>query len=554
MIIASLCGLGTTGTCQKAENTRVDTLKHLSNKTKLSSHIFIRWQLILSANSIIAIKIFVQYGQCMKLLILDFSKQVKKELCSYVMALWAGQTERPNHCIHITKQANRISYIIQQTNPLPNPAMRSISLQVPEGAEPGDSLSFIVDGKGLEVPVPEGSQPGDVLQIQVGGNDDNDADEAIDDLYGNHHELCPQQPHDGDDKDSTTTLVLKIGNIKLELSSAVSSEDVGKQGLPQGTTIDDGTYAHPWPSGKAMTDFWGHQAAKDLMKSLFSRKNASGRRNEASAEGLRVLELGSGMGGVGLSFAASYSEMPKSLSLLPLHRVVLSDVPAGMPLLEQNLGCNRAVLPKEATVEARELLWTTNEEDGKDTKGDDKFDLILASDVFYNTESIPALVATIKRYLDLNDKGSSAVLMAVRWRKPQLERRFFEASDGWNNKRWQPVHSSHCPLSWKEYGDPTSQASNLYFHQTMVSVQGQPHALAEILASHDTDGDKEDNSRPLQEKMTDQEAGAFEKFFIQIYCLSELDLSDKATTSKKRPLGGIDEIAGRKKSCQDHTE
>ena len=43
----------------------------------------------------------------------------------------------------------------------------TISIQIPEGTEPGDTLEFEANGQSLELEVPLGSQPGDVLEIQV---------------------------------------------------------------------------------------------------------------------------------------------------------------------------------------------------------------------------------------------------------------------------------------------------------------------------------------------------------------------------------------------------
>jgi hypothetical protein len=55
---------------------------------------------------------------------------------------------------------------------------KAISIQVPEDSAAGDTLSFVIDGKELEISLPDGCQPNDVLQIQVevrcggaGGND-----------------------------------------------------------------------------------------------------------------------------------------------------------------------------------------------------------------------------------------------------------------------------------------------------------------------------------------------------------------------------------------------
>ncbi len=41
-----------------------------------------------------------------------------------------------------------------------------ISIQIPEGAEPGDELIFQINDQELSIPVPVGCRKGDVLQIK----------------------------------------------------------------------------------------------------------------------------------------------------------------------------------------------------------------------------------------------------------------------------------------------------------------------------------------------------------------------------------------------------
>jgi predicted nicotinamide N-methyase len=383
---------------------------------------------------------------------------------------------------------------------------RIISLQIPEGVEAGDSLTCMVEGKELEIPIPDGSKPGDVLEIRLGDPGDDSPGDASD-------------PHED-------AMIERIVNGKMLMFSTKCLEheptkdpSVNDQGSHH---THDGTHAHPWPAGMSMAEFWGTDQARALFHSLFAMSNTpnvqDGGQSEdiATSKGLAVLELGSGIGLAGLSFAAAYPEViNNNPSLPPLEKVILSDVQDGIALLKQNIELNCSQLGP-IPVEARALLWSIEAKPPLF-----QYHLVLASDVLYNTDSIPALVATIKRHLSNSSSLNSALLLAVRWRKPQLERSFFEALDGWQGKHWRLIHSLHSPLSWRDYGNPACEASNLYFHQTMISIKGKPHSLAAIVAPQDDS--QAEGSPKLEEQMTDQEADAFEQCHIQIYCLCSVD-------------------------------
>jgi hypothetical protein len=160
-----------------------------------------------------------------------------------------------------------------------------------------------------------------------------------------------------------------------------------------------------------------------------------------------------------------------------------------MPLLDNNVHQNQHLIPSNVTVQTQELNWKN------DTTVCAKYDLIVGSDLLYNTCMIPSLVATLKRYV------SSRVLIAVRWRKPDLERRFFQDTSDF--VEWNLV-GSKCSLSWNDYGNPTKEASNQYFMQTMVAVRGSLKSLSEISESDMND-------------MTEQEYHQWEQAQIQIY-------------------------------------
>lgn len=297
--------------------------------------------------------------------------------------------------------------------------MRTITIQVPETADEGDTLTFVVNGQELEVPVPVGSKPGDVLEIQVADNERQD-----------------------DDDDLITKVDLGSG-ILLELNSEIPKDGAAEESADfDDDDVDDecdGTHALPWAAG--------FEIVRRLNEIKFE------------VQPKRVLELGSGLGLFGMAFAIK--QLGKDASLM------LTDMPAAMPLLLYNLERNKHILP--STVRARSLIW--REESAPPTEP--PYDCIIGSDLLYNVKAIPALVATVRRLLH---PTRGTVVLAVRWRKPELEREFFRNSD----LEWTVLSSSSCQLVWEEWGNPCVDASNLYFRQTMVSIQGTPKALADI--------------------------------------------------------------------------
>ena len=328
-------------------------------------------------------------------------------------------------------------------------AQRTVSIQIPLDAAPGDTPSFVVGGNELELTIPDCSFPGDVLEIQLGDDEtakDNDDKEDQD--------IVTRVPLDND-----KALVLHHGVPADKYTWKATSED------------DDGTHAMAWPAGL------------ELAKFMCFEKNA-----HISS----VLELGSGLGVVGLALAA------KSIANSSKTIVVLTDVSSAMPLLNYNVQQNQHLIPSNVTVQTQELNWKNDASAAACVK---KYDLIVGSDLLYNTCMIPSLVATLKSCM------SSRVLIAVRWRKPDLERRFFQDTSDFVD--WNLVGASRCchcccSLSWNEYGNPTMDVSNQYFRQTMVAIRGNLRSLAEISESD-------------VKEMTEQEYYQWEQAQIQIY-------------------------------------
>lgn len=335
---------------------------------------------------------------------------------------------------------------------------RTVSIQIPLDATPGDMLSFVVGGNELELTIPEGSLPGDVLEIQLAkdetGENNDDKEET---------DIITRVPLD-DDK----TLVLHHF-VPADNHSGNDETDIADD------YDDDGTHAMAWPAGLELAKFI-----------CFEKQNAQIISS--------VLELGSGLGVVGLALAAKLST---TTTCSKTRTIVLTDVSSAMPLLNYNVQQNQHLIPSNVTVQTREFNWENDANAAAYVNN--KYDLIVGSDLLYNTCMIPSLVATLQRCM------SSRVLIGVRWRKPDLERCFFQ--DTSNFVDWTLVESSSkccCSLSWKEYGNPTKVVSNQYFRQTMVAVRGTLKSLAEISESDIND-------------MTEQEYYQWEQTQIQIY-------------------------------------
>ena len=265
----------------------------------------------------------------------------------------------------------------------------------------------------------------------------------------------------------------------------------------------DGTHSLPWQSGIEMAQNWQILGEAILQHGIPPRK--------------RILELGSGLGLVGISFAAAFSKDSISGSnnnnfssiLGDNATITLTDLPAAIPLLNFNVEQNRSVLSRSTTLTTHALPWSMErlDDDYHPLSKEPPFDCVLGSDLLYNIEYIPHLVATLKRVLH---PIRGIVLLAVRWRKPDLERVFFRDS----GLDWQLLlplpplvvvsTTPCCQLSWKEFGDASNEASNTYFYQTQISVNGKLQALADIT-------EEQANNLPPEEYL------AWERSFIQIY-------------------------------------
>ena len=348
---------------------------------------------------------------------------------------------------------------------------QTISIQIPPDAQVGDTLTFDIKGTTLEICVPPGAQSGDVLQVQL----------ATDDLAAVAEQTESSVPQAKD-----RTSVVLWNNCCLELFSSIPSSSGEDDGPSKTTDATDGTHAHVW------------SAAKNCIDQVLAPDSLCAKLHDNNDElPSRVLELGAGTGVLGLSYCMRLSEKKANT-------VMLTDSPCALPLLRYNVEHNREKLPSTVTVECQALDWT----DKKAVSDEEKYNLILGSDLLYNTskEILSDLADTIDQHLKVNGR----ILLSARWRKPESERLFFRLTSD-RGIEWSLLYSPQgCELSWNEFGNPKLEPSNRYFMQSSVSVNGELRPLADV-------------DEAAMEKMSDEEHGVFEQSFLQVYLGKKVD-------------------------------
>jgi predicted nicotinamide N-methyase len=114
---------------------------------------------------------------------------------------------------------------------------------------------------------------------------------------------------------------------------------------------------------------------------------------------LRVLELGSGCGIVGIGLA----------QIIPNCDVLLTDLPEAQDILARNVECSSPA--KSSRVSACILDW---EEDLPKAILKRVHDAILVSDCTYNTDTIPALVSTLSKLSSISPQAVISLATKVR--------------------------------------------------------------------------------------------------------------------------------------------
>ena len=414
-----------------------------------------------------------------------------------------------------------------------------INLTVPPGVEAGvDSLTFEYGGNELDVLVPAGSVEGDVLRIQVGIIEDEDT--TTDDVNKIEHDTGGEE----DTKPAAkSSLISELGGLKEDGDNNCKSNDdtAGKVTDNEGiTTVElfdgkdatkslklyeylpgkagkcttsnksdegDGTHGMVWPSGRLLAQALTSSFGIEYLNSLFQLDT-----QDTQNRNIACLELGSGLGVCGLALVSALKSCRKNPCDDNITICLTDQGENAIDLLKANIEENHPPASMDDgssssyDISAESLVW------GKTLKYKDrkKFDIILGSDLLYNTQvSYAPLICTIKQHLHL--KGT--VILGIRWRKPDLEREFFcmAESMGLHFELWNEFiqdadfgKRTICRLSWKEYGNPECEASNLFFNETMVFVANKKTALANV-------------SEKDMEAMSDEEHAIFEEMQCQVY-------------------------------------
>ncbi|KAE8320341.1 putative methyltransferase-domain-containing protein [Aspergillus transmontanensis] len=123
---------------------------------------------------------------------------------------------------------------------------------------------------------------------------------------------------------------------------------------------------------------------------------------------LRVIELGSGCGIVGIALA----------QILPQCSILLTDLPEVEEIVTQNIAVAKPI--SSSNLEYRTLDW---DEALPDDFCNDSIDLILVSDCTYNADSLPALVSVLDRLLQ---SSPNAIILVALKRRHDSETVFFD--------------------------------------------------------------------------------------------------------------------------------
>jgi len=151
---------------------------------------------------------------------------------------------------------------------------------------------------------------------------------------------------------------------------------------------------------------------------------------------VNILELGSGTGLVSIWLAAllggGQSSQERHI------KIVATDLPSAIPLINHNVESNTHLLASHTTVQGQVLDW----EDGSAVEKDlfpEGIDFVIMADVTYNTDIFPALIQTLGRIrhatlgpseptIDTERHKAPPILLAYKERDP-AERALFDLSN-----------------------------------------------------------------------------------------------------------------------------
>jgi len=416
-----------------------------------------------------------------------------------------------------------------------------IRMVIPPNASEGDVLTFSYNNKSYDISIPPDSVPGDVLQLTL-------------------TQMMEQQQPQPQDEDEDV-FELKLGDTTLYFGTKMDTTTDAVAVVTE-EEEDDGTNAMCWPAGIHFSKYLYTHAHTHLQSRFFSTEKKKKKK-------IKVIELGSGQGIAALGFltglknasasSSSLSDDDDDIRSTTVVEMVMTDVPNAIPLLQHNWNYNK---PKIITssissgtyhiqVNIQSLLWgTKNDKEASDVE--EKANVIIGSDLLYNSSSsqqqvLHDLASTMHHYLLLPSSSSSStksedttkyyeqevfILLAVRWRKPNQERYFFERMEdlGYDFTLLDDDSSSSsnsnattlpCKLSWKEYGNSNSDASNQYFTDTFVSIQNYPKSDNNTTTTTTSSKKNKIALKDITEEhvqyMNDEEYNEFERMHTQIY-------------------------------------
>lgn len=151
---------------------------------------------------------------------------------------------------------------------------------------------------------------------------------------------------------------------------------------------------------------------------------------------LRILELGSGVGILGIGLAKIMFEASKADSMVTAFRqatVLLTDLPEAEERARANIELADVGFPKSDYLEYANLDWLDGEKGkfGADLNSK-RYDLIMLSDCTYNVDMLPALVGTLTALQAATRQKTQRVLLTKKTRHQSEELLFDLLKDaGW---------------------------------------------------------------------------------------------------------------------------
>lgn len=332
-------------------------------------------------------------------------------------------------------------------------------------------------------------------------------------------------------QDANVSITLHLSESIAEVSNNIKRNS--------NNHIGDGTHGMVWASGTVLAQALTSSFGLEFLKEMFSRCDDSlhehGNNQSIARRNLNCLELGSGLGVCGLALAHALNRLCVNSECVAAKRATILLTDHGereVELLRKNIQrnlppsfCGRSNDTTDRqcmnSIDAQPLVWGDALQSTSNLTMADKlrYNLILGSDILYNThESYDPLVNTIQRYLHPH---GGTIMLAVRWRKPDLEREFFrmmeERCKGLKFELWKEFIDDKdfggrrcpCVLNWKDYGNPDCEVSNRHFHETKICIENKQTASKNVPLANVTERD--------MELMTDDEYSKFEELQVQIY-------------------------------------